>query len=119
MCYRLSVMNPIGPISIGPVFALFGDIGGGEILVVLAAILVLFGGKGLPGMARTLGKIMGDFQRASQDFKRQLLDADQEPLPRLTVAPPPETKTAETPDPAAHAPDTKPPQEPPPSDPAG
>ena len=30
------------------ILAFFGDIGAGEVLVVLAAILILFGGKGLP-----------------------------------------------------------------------
>ena len=37
-----------------PMLAIFGDIGAGEVLVILAAILILFGGKGLPAMARKL-----------------------------------------------------------------
>ncbi len=115
VCYGFPVMNPFGPIYTGPSFALFGDIGGGEILVVLAAILVLFGGKGLPTMARTLGKIMGDLQRISQDFKHQLLNADQEPPHRTTPRLPEPTPT-EPYDSAAQDTDTKPPQERPPSD---
>lgn len=69
-------MSFIDPISCTAPLAIFADIGGGEILVVLAAILMLFGGKGVPGIARTLGKITKDLQKASQDFKDQLLDAD-------------------------------------------
>ncbi len=58
-------------------FALIGDVGGMELLVILGAILILFGGKGLPGMARSIGKITRDLQHASDDFKKQLLTADQ------------------------------------------
>lgn len=58
--------------------ALFGDIGGGELLVVMAAILVLFGGKGLPSIARTIGKTMEELRKASHDFKKQILNADAE-----------------------------------------
>lgn len=58
--------------------AIFGDIGGSEVLLVLGAILVLFGGKGLPEMARKVGKMSQDLQRASAEFKKQLLTADQE-----------------------------------------
>lgn len=54
---------------------LIGDIGGGELLVVAAAILLLFGGKRLPGIARTIGKTMEDLRKTSQDFKEQLLKA--------------------------------------------
>ncbi len=62
-----------------PILAFFGDIGAGEVLVILAAILILFGGKGLPPMARKLGKITQDLQKAAQDFKKQLLSSDHQP----------------------------------------
>lgn len=64
--------------------ALIGDVGGMELLVIMAAILVLFGGKGLPGIARNLGKISRDLQRASQEFKNQLLAADEPEKHSLT-----------------------------------
>lgn len=59
--------------------ALFGDVGGGELLVVFAAILLLFGGKRLPSIARTVGKTLSDLRKASQDFKDQVLHADEPP----------------------------------------
>ena len=59
--------------------AFLGDIGTGEILVIMAAILILFGGKGLPSIARKLGKLTQDLQKASQDFKNQILTADHPP----------------------------------------
>lgn len=58
--------------------ALIGDIGGGELLLVFAAILMLFGGKKLPSIARSLGKTVEDLRRTSQDFREQLLNADRE-----------------------------------------
>lgn len=61
--------------------ALLGDIGGGEILVILGVALVLFGGKGLPGMARTLGNLTGKLQRTSQEFMNQLRNADRPVAP--------------------------------------
>lgn len=58
--------------------ALFGDIGGGELLVVFTAILLLFGGKRLPSMARQMSRMVEELRKASQDFKHQLLNADKE-----------------------------------------
>lgn len=69
--------------------ALIGDIGGGELLVIMAAVLMLFGGKKLPSIARTLGKTVEDLRRASQDFRDQLMNADREPNQPLDVPPPP------------------------------
>lgn len=72
-------MNPTCSIPSASCLALIGDVGGMELLVIMGAILILFGGKGLPGIARSLGKITRDLQRASEDFKKKLLTADQEP----------------------------------------
>lgn len=66
-------MSPVVPL------ALIGDVGGMELLVIMGAILLLFGGKGLPGIARSLGKMTETLRRASQDFKDQLMDADRDP----------------------------------------
>lgn len=85
--------------------AFLGDIGGGEILVVLAAILMLFGGKKLPSIARSLGKSMEELRRASQEFREQLVNADSEtdsPSPNLAPRPP---KTAEIPHPSRGTPE--------------
>ena len=73
-----SLLSPVSSL------ALIGDVGGLELLVILTASLMLFGGKGLPGIARSLGKISRDLQRASQDFKNQLLTADEPVLPELS-----------------------------------
>ncbi|WP_184550010.1 Sec-independent protein translocase subunit TatA/TatB [Mucilaginibacter sp. FT3.2] len=51
---------------------LFLNIGTGEMVLILFAALMLFGGEKLPGMARTLGKGIRDFKDASEDVKREI-----------------------------------------------
>jgi sec-independent protein translocase protein TatA len=47
-------------------FAAFG-IGGTELLIILAIVLLLFGGAKLPQLARGLGQSMKEFKKASKD----------------------------------------------------
>lgn len=49
-----------------------GDIGGGEMLVVLTAVLLLFGSDKLPSLARTLGRGMREFNDAKREIKNEL-----------------------------------------------
>lgn len=46
------------------------SIGTGELLFILVAALVLFGPRKLPELARSLGKSLNEFKRASEDFKQ-------------------------------------------------
>jgi sec-independent protein translocase protein TatA len=68
-----------------------GQVGAGELLVLFAAILLLFGSKRLPGIARSLGRTFEELRRTSDQFRNQLLNADREepppvePLPALKV----------------------------------
>ncbi|WP_256003578.1 Sec-independent protein translocase subunit TatA/TatB [Pedobacter deserti] len=50
----------------------FLNIGGGEMVLIVAAILLLFGGKKLPELARGLGKGIREFKDASDDVKREI-----------------------------------------------
>ena len=43
-----------------------------ELLLILAVALVVFGPDRLPEVARSLGKIMGDLQRTSDQLRREL-----------------------------------------------
>lgn len=50
----------------------FLNMGGGEIMLILAVVLLLFGGKKLPELARGLGKGIRDFKDASDGVKREI-----------------------------------------------
>jgi sec-independent protein translocase protein TatA len=63
-------------------FAFLGEIGGGELLVVFVAILLLFGSNRLPEIARSIGRALEELRHASQNFRDQIMDADRpEPKP--------------------------------------
>jgi TatA/E family protein of Tat protein translocase len=49
---------------------LFG-ISMGEVVVVFLVILMLFGSKKIPELARALGKGMNEFRKAADDIKRE------------------------------------------------
>ncbi len=55
-----------------------GSPGPGELLVVFLAVLLLFGPRRLPGIARTLGRMMTRWRRAAREFQEALLSADRE-----------------------------------------
>lgn len=54
-----------------PFFA-FGMPGWQEILLVLIIVLILFGAKRLPELARSLGQSMNEFRKAKDEFDREL-----------------------------------------------
>jgi sec-independent protein translocase protein TatA len=43
-----------------------------EIVLVVGAILLLFGATAIPRFARSLGKAQGEFQKARGDFQREI-----------------------------------------------
>jgi sec-independent protein translocase protein TatA len=51
---------------------MFPAIGMQEMLVIMVVILLLFGSKKLPGLARGLGKSMREFKKAAEDVKREI-----------------------------------------------
>ena len=63
--------------SVGPLVLFFGGSPSpGEILIILAIVLVLFGAKRLPEIARTLGRSMEAFRRAARDNTAEIVHAD-------------------------------------------
>jgi sec-independent protein translocase protein TatA len=53
--------------SSAAVLASFMNFSGGELMIVLLIILVLFGGSKLPSLAKGLGQSMKEFKKASKD----------------------------------------------------
>lgn len=48
------------------------DLGGGELLLILVAVLILFGPKKLPELAQGLGKGLRQFRQAQREFTDQI-----------------------------------------------
>jgi sec-independent protein translocase protein TatB len=53
---------------------MFG-LGFAEILVILVVALLVFGPDRLPELARSLGRGLGEFRRASNDLRRSVMEA--------------------------------------------
>lgn len=51
---------------------IFNDIAGSEVLLILAFILIFFGSKSIPTLARTLGKTMRQIKEASSDIQNEI-----------------------------------------------
>ena len=76
--------------------------GGPEVLVVLVVALLLFGADRLPGIARSMGRIMSQVRLAGQEFRDQLMaeEAQRPPpakseLPDSALPAPPEGDTTD------------------------
>lgn len=48
---------------------MFGNLGGGEILLILVFVLIFFGPKKIPEIAQGLGKGIREFKKASRDIQ--------------------------------------------------
>jgi len=55
---------------------LLGMLGGNEVIIVLAIILLLFGGRKIPELMRGLGKGVKEFKNATNDIKEEINDID-------------------------------------------
>ena len=50
------------------------NLGGGEIILILAIVLILFGAKKLPELAKGLGQGIKEFKKASREAVDQISD---------------------------------------------
>lgn len=53
-------------------FLLFFDVSGGEIIVIVLAVFILFGPRKIPELARTIGKGIYDLKNAANEIKREI-----------------------------------------------
>lgn len=77
-----------------------GFIGGWELILILAVVLILFGAKKLPELAKGLGQGIKEFKKASGDVQRDLQSALEDepnpPPPPPRNLPPANSETAST-----------------------
>lgn len=66
---------------------MFG-IGMTELVVIMVVALIVFGPTRLPELARSLGRAMSEFRRASTDIRQTFNEAVQEPKPAPAPVPP-------------------------------
>ncbi|TVQ73053.1 MAG: twin-arginine translocase TatA/TatE family subunit [Balneolaceae bacterium] len=57
-----------------------GSFGGVEILVIVLVVLLLFGAKKIPELARGLGQGITEFRKASTDIRKELEKGSEEPV---------------------------------------
>ncbi len=56
--------------------AFLPNLGGPELVLIFVAVLVLFGAKKLPEFAKGLGKSLGEFKKARQEFEEEIVRAE-------------------------------------------
>ena len=66
---------------------MFG-IGFQEMLIILVVVLIFFGPKRLPDLAKSLGKGIAEFKKASEDVRKGIEDAVKEESVAETTKPP-------------------------------
>ena len=57
---------------------MFGNLGAGEIILIVLVILLLFGAKKIPELARGLGKGMSEFERGLKDVEKEIKEGGDE-----------------------------------------
>lgn len=51
---------------------MLGNLGTGEVLVIMVFILIFFGGKKIPEIAKGLGEGIREFKKASRDIQENI-----------------------------------------------
>jgi sec-independent protein translocase protein TatA len=83
-------------LSMNTLFA--GVFGGWEIVLILAVVLILFGAKKLPELAKGLGQGIKEFKKATNDVQNELhnaMDDSRYTQPPRRLENPPEPRPAE------------------------
>ena len=75
---------------------MFG-IGLPELMVILVVALLVFGPTKLPELARSLGRGLAEFRRASADLRQSFAEATEEPRIDRTPPKPPDVPAGEAP----------------------
>lgn len=84
---------------------MFGTLGGQEIIFILVIALIVFGPRKLPEIGKSIGRMMAEFRKASNDFRRTLDDEVEADKARAVepVTPAPAAETPADPPPSTAA----------------
>ena len=83
------------------------NLAGPDLLIILLIVLVLFGAKKLPELARGMGQAVKEFQKAKDEFNDELHKAGNNPPPAAPSVQPAQSTVART-EPSAPATQTHP-----------
>jgi len=68
------------------VFGFLQNVGPWQLIIVVAVIALLFGGKKIPELARSLGKAKGEFKKGLAEGEKENLEAEDKPAKELEKA---------------------------------
>jgi Tat protein translocase TatB subunit len=93
---------------------MFGTLGGPELFLIFVVALIVFGPRKLPEIGKSLGKMMAEFRRASNDFRNTIeSEVEAEKIRESMRIEPPKVEPVETP---PHEAGASPHEAPPPAD---
>lgn len=75
---------------------MFGNIGAPELLLIFLVVLLVFGAKRIPEIARGLGRGIREFKEATREISREI-DVDETPQIRAPQHGTPTARTTATP----------------------
>lgn len=64
-----------------PFLLFLGDLGGGELMLIMVVILIFFGANKIPELARGLGKGIREFKDASREIRSEIENSGQPQQP--------------------------------------
>ncbi|ACY49377.1 twin-arginine translocase TatA/TatE family subunit [Rhodothermus marinus] len=77
---------------------MFGNIGAPELLLIFLVVLLVFGAKRIPEIARGLGRGIREFKEATREISREIsVDVDETPQIRAPQQGTPTARTTATP----------------------
>ncbi len=56
---------------------MIGSFGWQELILILLIVLLLFGAKRLPEVARSVGKALGEFKKGTKETKKELEEEEE------------------------------------------
>ena len=67
---------------------MFGNLGFGELMIILVIVLVLFGAKRIPEISASFGKGIREFKKNVNDVERSITEPEPRAEPRLPAGDP-------------------------------